>query len=110
MRNTKEDYTAQSVNGFVIENGLLVRYVGTQTQVIVPDGVRIIGEFAFCGLDHIESVILPDSIVQIGFAAFRDCSRLKSVTLPASVRIIADKVFDRCPALITDPRTKANKN
>ena len=34
-------------NDFVIENGVLIKYTGDDTDVVVPEGVTIIGNNSF---------------------------------------------------------------
>ena len=48
-------------NDFVIENGVLIKYTGDDTDVVVPEGVTIIGNnsFEFCELT---SVVIPDGV------------------------------------------------
>lgn len=61
---------------FVIENGVLKKYKGSATVVIIPDGVKEIGggeTLGKNGLNYnntITKVILPDSVTKIGNAAF----------------------------------------
>ena len=56
---------------FIDENGKLIAYAGSDTEVQVPEGVREIGKFVFRNRSDITIVSLPDGVVRIGFAAFQ---------------------------------------
>ena len=83
---------------FVIENGILKDYTGTDAEVVVPEGVTGLGFRAFYKKDII-GVKLPKSLKSIGREAFYGCRKLKSVSLPYSIREIKDCAFVRCPDL-----------
>lgn len=53
--------------------------------VVVPYGVKSIGDDAFSNCSSLEKIILPESLTHIGSAAFSGCSSLKSIELPAGV-------------------------
>ena len=54
-------------NDFIIsENGVLKGYNGTSTNVIIPDGVKKIGESAFVHNSVIQSITVPNSVTEIG--------------------------------------------
>lgn len=55
---------------FIIENGILLKYTGTENDVVIPDGVTSIGK-----------------------AAFFQCSCLKNVTIGRNVKNIGDDAF-----------------
>lgn len=107
---------------FIIKNGVLKDYKGTKKKVVIPEGVKKIGNKAFQLNYHIQKVVLPDSVViieddafnscrklksitisdsvtKIGNSAFYDCSRLKSITIPDSVTKIGDDAFCGCEKL-----------
>ncbi|MCM1165781.1 MAG: leucine-rich repeat domain-containing protein [Lachnospiraceae bacterium] len=86
-------------NGFVIENGVLIRYAGGAAEVRIPDGVSEIGAGAFFDNDSIESVYIPDSVEVIGEKAFRDCDNLRKVRMPQRLRVIGLQAFTWCKAL-----------
>lgn len=73
--------------------------VDSVTSVIIPEGVKTIGHWAFNGCTNLESVFLPNSITEIGHAAFENCSKLESVTIPAGVTNIFSFAFNHCSKL-----------
>lgn len=91
--------TAAELNdGFFIEDGTLVQYVGTENAVEIPEEVTEIGESAFLNTT-ITSVEIPDSVTIIGENAFSGCEYLKEVTVPASVEEVGENVFYGCISL-----------
>ena len=46
-------------NDFIIENGVLKQYKGSDANVVVPDGVEVIGETAFFEHREIQTISLP---------------------------------------------------
>lgn len=51
-------------------------------DVVVPDGVEVIGVSAFFGNQTLRSVVLPDSVKQIMLYAFKGCLNIKSFKVP----------------------------
>ena len=66
---------------------------------VIPDGVRMIGDYAFCYCKSLTTVTIPDSVTSIGEWAFFMCSSLTSVTIPDSVTSIGEKAFNKCESL-----------
>lgn len=84
---------------FVIRGGVLEKYNGAATEVVIPDSVKIIGDSAFSGCKGITSVVIPDSVQEIGSGAFRDCIALPHITIPDSVQKIGWDAFAGCQSL-----------
>ena len=62
---------------FVIEDGVLVKYNGNSETVIVPEGVKEIGEYSFKDNTAVRKVFLPDvdyGCVHVNFRAFEGCN------------------------------------
>lgn len=53
---------------------------GTEIKdLVIPNGVTSIGQYAFYGCTSLTSVVIPDSVTSIGQSAFYGCSSLKEV-------------------------------
>lgn len=90
---------AASNNDFRIENGVLVNYLGSGGDVVIPDNVTSIPNMAFFNNSSITSVTIPDSVTAIGYRAFGYCINLKSVIIPNSVTTISEDAFYSCNKL-----------
>ena len=55
-----------TASDFVIENGVLIKYVGPGGDVIIPDGVTSIEKSAFYGCQSLTNIVIPDSVKSIG--------------------------------------------
>ena len=70
----------------------IIGYGGARKDnVIIPDGVQVIGAYAFKNIS-LTSVVIPNSVITIERDAFADNS-LTSVTIPNSVTTIGDLAF-----------------
>ena len=74
---------------FKIKNGVLIKYRGNESKVVIPDGVKSIGDRAFKYCRGLTSINV----------AFFNCSRLTSITIPDSVTSIGERAFDDCSNL-----------
>ena len=112
-------------DGFVIKNGELLSYNGTEEVVVIPDevtkihesafkyknpknnmkevvihgGVEIIGVNAFKECLALTTVTIEDGVTQIKDSAFYGCTKLESVTVPGSVTSIGASAFSGCYGL-----------
>ena len=69
------------------------------TDLVIPNGVTSIGNYAFSGFSGLTSVTIPNSVTSIGNYVFSGCSGLTSVTIPNSVTSIGNYVFSGCSGL-----------
>ncbi len=92
---------AASASNFQIQGSTLVKYVGSETTVTVPNTVDTIGESAFEDNDVISKVILPDSVTTIQAYAFWGCDQLQTVSLGRKIMEVDDYAFTNCKGLRT---------
>ena len=114
---------------FDILDGTLKAYNGNSAKVIIPDGVRTIGENAFYDNDTVQELVLPDSVTYINSYAFAECSCLSKVhlsknlisigkyafawddelkvtlILPEGLQILGERAFCAVPATIRIPKS-----
>jgi len=87
-------------HGFLMDGeGNLLRYLGSNSEVTIPDGVKSIEGCAFKRCHHLTKVNIPASVGKIGAEAFAGCQNLQCVTIPSTVRRIAQKAFMDCKSL-----------
>ncbi|HET9570017.1 MAG TPA: leucine-rich repeat domain-containing protein [Bacteroidales bacterium] len=55
------------------------------TNIILPKGLKIIGNEMFADCTGLTSITLPDSLATIAGSAFNNCSALPELSLPASL-------------------------
>ena len=69
------------------------------SDLVIPNSITSIGNYAFSGFSGLTSVTIPNSITSIGGSAFYGCSGLTSVTIPNSVTSIGGSAFNNCSSL-----------
>lgn len=89
-----------SVSG---KSATLIAYQGRSDIVVIParlGGVSVttIDDSAFRGSSMTE-VVLPDSITTIGEFAFADCENLHTITLSSDLRTVGTSAFKNCTSL-----------
>lgn len=93
---------------FDIKDGCLISYNGTDSSVVIPDGVtKISGDDDLCSFEDgafrdcmtLKSVVIPGTVTEIGRGTFSHCKQLESVTFPGSVRTIGQDAFSFCESL-----------
>ena len=65
-----------------IESGALAG--SSITEIVIPEGVTSIGDFAFYGCTDLRKVRLPSTLLTIGRGAFAECPALESINLEDS--------------------------
>ena len=83
----------------VIENTVLKEYNGNASNVVIPEGITVIGRSAFARNKYIQNVTIPNTVTQIDFGAFWECPNLTSVTISGGVKIIGEDAFYGCTRL-----------
>ena len=68
------------------------------TSITIPNSVTSIGESTF-GYTGLTSITIPNSITKIDSNTFQHCTNLTSLTIPNSVTSIGYKAFENCAGL-----------
>ena len=71
----------------------------TVKKVVVPEGIKKIGNRTFYNCASLTSIEIPDSVISIGDYAFYKCTSLKSIEILDSVTSIGNYAFFRCASL-----------
>ena len=100
-----EDYASKQAPWYVKADEI--------TAIVIEDGVKSIGKYAFAYLRNVETVEIADSVESIGSYAFYGCYNLTEIDVPDNVKTIGGSVFAYCAELkkVTIPAsvTKLNK-
>ena len=68
-------------------------------DIVIPDGVTKIGDYAFYGNSKITSIAIPNSVISIGELTFYECKNIKNISIPDSVISIKKQAFLYCSGL-----------
>ncbi len=72
---------------------------GVNGNVVIPDGVTFINEWAFEGYGGLTDITIPSNVTNIGVCAFRDCGALTNIVFLGDVPEIAEYAFDGLPEI-----------
>ena len=91
---------AQSDDFVTVGNGVLIKYQGKDSHVVIPDGIRHISA-AFTNNETLKSVVMPDTTLSVGTSAFSGCQFLVSVEFGKNIKLIDEYAFSSCYLLIS---------
>lgn len=91
-------YTVKSIKGRSSSKSIFANPEQI-TEIIIPEGITSIDNYAFTRCESITSVTIPESVTSIGSYAFYRCSALDSVELPNALETIGSRAFYSCNAL-----------
>ncbi len=68
-------------------------YLGSDSEVTIPNGVVEISERAFAEKSQLTSVVIPETVKTIGNNAFCNCGNLRNVQIPSSIETMGYDLF-----------------
>ena len=89
---TEIDHMLMSKDGKTLISGI-------NGDVVIPNGVESIRQFAFDQFHNLTSVVIPSSVTQIGGHAFWHCDKLEKVIIDNGEIEFFGGAFEDCSAL-----------
>ena len=84
---------------FIFDGNRIIRYIGKEKVVVVPNGVEEIESSAFWDNLYIEEVVLPPTLKNMGGDTFYYCKNLRKINIPAGVISMGNNPFAGCPLI-----------
>ncbi len=88
------EFSGKTLSVTVIGDGFMKNNQAI-TSLLISDGVREIGSFAFNGCLNLSDVSIPESVVVIKNNAFAKCTNIRNVTATGA-KTIGDHCFEGC--------------
>ena len=60
-------------------------YLSSAKSIVVHEGVRSVGDYAFHGMDNVTRISLPSTLEDLGTCSFADCVRLTDLSFGSDV-------------------------
>lgn len=76
-----------------------VYWVDGFNNVIVKEGITLLGDNTFYNMPNITSVTLPNTLEEIGDHAFKLCKGLTAIQIPDTVTQLGRSIFEDCRSL-----------
>ena len=86
-------------SGLIIRNNAVVKYLGNNQKVEIPEGVSAIKDHAFYENHLITEIIIPESVKTIGDYAFSGCNNLKTVIIQGKNLKLGKNLVNWCSGI-----------
>ena len=84
-----------SEKGFIMEGKKLIKYIGDEKHVLIPDFVETIGTNCFDGCTNVETIYVGKTVTTICKEAFFGCENLVYVYFSNKLASIQGLIFDK---------------
>lgn len=89
---------------FEFEGRKLKKYLGSATDVVIPEGVMIIGEEAFTENETVIRIQIPKTVYEINASAFRGCNSLKEIVVDPDNNVYDSR--DNCNGIVLTEKNR----
>lgn len=91
-------------------NNYAFMYCDEIKNITLGNQIKTIGDYAFNNCTGVESISINSDVISIGKCAFLNCDKVTNIKLPESVESIGEKAFHYCSGLksITIPSSVKN--
>lgn len=72
-----------------------------RTQVVIPEGVHVIGDSVFANWTDLASVTFPSTLREINGYAFRYCSAITELSFPEGFTTLGRNALNECAGLVS---------
>ena len=95
LKNVMIPNTVEVIGDYAFQNCTAL------TNISIPNSVKTIGKEAFRGCTGLTAIDIPNSVISIGENAFRQCSGFTTLVIPSSVTSIGYAAFRDCTGLVS---------
>lgn len=88
-----------NISDFIIEDGILKKYIGKERNIIIPEEIVGIGDAAFCDNKTIVSIYMHNGIKTVGKRAFWNCRSLVDLQFSNDLIFIDEEALGFCVKL-----------
>ncbi len=94
-------------NGFYIEDGVLLSYSGDATEIVLPESVTAVADYAFVSVSKpaaVQTVTLGNGVKTVGRNAFAGLSELRELILSDNTAFVTreDAIFTADGSMLVD--------
>lgn len=97
---SRDAYNEGVETGFIISDGVLIRYLGELSSVEIPQGITSIGDMAFINCTGLTTISLSAEVESVGSYVFKNCTGLLNMEIPDSVNSVGNGLFYGCTNII----------
>ena len=104
--NEESSLLRKDENGFIyleksdINETVLIKYIGFEKEIIIPNNISVIGKYAFYNNNNITKVYIPNTIKEIDDYAFASCENLSFVEITDGIKRVGIGSFSNCISLV----------
>ncbi len=84
---------------FIVKDGTLIAYLGTDPCPVIPEGVTSVASYAFVTSPTVREIVLPSTVTKLESHAFYHARSLEKIVLPDGLSRIPESCFRECAAL-----------